>query len=88
MGLSSVHRLCVVGSLGEKRLRSYRLLETWGKIWREEEGGETFLPRPYEMGSEEHSPRNSKYGPQWDSASVLLHDYRQFGIRLSFSYEK
>lgn len=26
MGLGSVHRLCVVGSLGERRLRSHGLL--------------------------------------------------------------
>lgn len=65
MGLGSIHRLCVVGSLREQRLRSYGLLETQGRIWREEKGGEPVPPRPCGMGSEEHGPRDSRSGPQW-----------------------
>lgn len=42
MGLGSVHRLCVVGSLGEKRLRSHRLLKEGG-VWR---GGGSLFPGP------------------------------------------
>lgn len=64
MGLGSVHWLCIVGSLGEKRLRSHRLLEKWDRKWREEKGGEPVLPRPYGMGSEKHGPRNSRFGFQ------------------------
>lgn len=30
MGLGSIHRLCIVGSLGEEGLRSHQLLERWG----------------------------------------------------------
>lgn len=44
MGLGSVHRLCVVGSLGEKRLRSHRLLKVGG-VWRGG-GGKPILPGP------------------------------------------
>lgn len=48
MGLGGVHRLCVVGSLGEKRLRSHRLLKVvvGGVSVERSGGGEPILPRP------------------------------------------
>lgn len=85
MGLGSVHRLCVVGSLGEKRLRSHRLLEMWGRIRGGGEGrGSLFLPDA--MGQDQISMdlEIQGLGPCWDSVSVLLPDSGKFSIRLSF----
>lgn len=71
VGLGGVHRLCVVGSLGEKRLRSHRLLKVGG-------GGECGEKRGWGAYSSqalrEAWTRDTGYGPSWGSASALLCD--------------
>lgn len=63
MGLGCVHRLCVVGSLGEKRLRSHRLLER--AVGCEEEAGEesSFFPDPKGEGQRSTGPGTQGVGP-------------------------
>lgn len=55
MGLCSIHRLCIVGSLGEEGLRSHQLLE----VGREGRGA---CLKPYRMVSENLWPRNTRSG--------------------------
>lgn len=70
MGLGGVHRLCVVGPLGGKKLRSHRLSKARVGCGGRRGVGSLFFPDPKRWGQRNTGTQGT--GPSWGSASMTF----------------